>query len=30
MGLIVDASGMLEAGFWLIIGMEETHPRKRP
>lgn len=39
MGLIADASGMLEAGFWLtgtamaisgfwlILGMEETHPR---
>ena len=42
MGLIADASGMLEAGFWLtgfamagsglwlIIGMEETHPRLNP
>ena len=42
MGLIADASGMLEAGFWLtgfamagsglwlIFGMEETHPRLNP
>lgn len=42
MGLIADASGMLEAGFWLagtamavsglwlILGMEETHPRLNP
>lgn len=42
MGLIADASGMLEAGFWLtgiamalsglwlILRMEETHPRLNP
>lgn len=42
MGLIADAAGMLEAGFWftglamagsglwLILGMEETHPRLKP
>ena len=42
MGLIADATGMLEAGFWftglamvgsgvwLILGMEETHPRFNP
>ena len=42
MGLIADASGMLEAGFWftglamalsglwLIVAMEETHPRLNP
>ncbi|MBC7284009.1 MFS transporter [Hoeflea sp.] len=42
MGLIADASGMLEAGFWLtgtamavsglwlVLGMEETHPRLNP
>ena len=42
MGLIADAAGMLEAGFWftglamagsglwLILGMEETHPRLNP
>lgn len=42
MGLIADASGMLEAGFWftgiamiasaiwLILGMNETHPRLNP
>ena len=40
MGLIADAAGMLEAGFWftgaamagsglwLILGMQETHPRR--
>ena len=40
MGLIADAAGMLEAGFWftglamagsglwLVLGMEETHPRR--
>ncbi|MCM2561251.1 MFS transporter [Lutimaribacter sp. EGI FJ00015] len=42
MGLIADASGMLEAGFWLtgaamalsglwlVVAMEETHPRLNP
>lgn len=42
MGLIADAAGMLEAGFWftglamagsgvwLIVGMDETHPRFNP
>ncbi|MEY8117664.1 MFS transporter [Falsihalocynthiibacter sp. BN13B15] len=42
MGLIADASGTLEAGFWvtglamalsgvwLIVAMEETHPRLNP
>jgi hypothetical protein len=42
MGLIADASGMLEAGFWvtglamalsglwLIVAMEESHPRLNP
>ena len=42
MGLIADASGMLEAGFWLtgvamalsgvwlIVAMEETHPLLDP
>ena len=42
MGVIADASGMLQAGFWLtgvamaisggwlILGMEETHPRLNP
>lgn len=42
MGLNADASGMLEAGFWvtglamalsgiwLIVAMEETHPRRNP
>lgn len=42
MGLIADAAGMLEAGFWftgiamaasglwLILAMEETHPRLNP
>lgn len=42
MGLIADATGMLEAGFWftgvamagsglwLILAMEETHPRLNP
>ncbi|WP_369955285.1 MFS transporter [Sedimentitalea sp. XS_ASV28] len=42
MGLIADAAGMLEAGFWftgvamagsglwLILGMTETHPRLNP
>lgn len=42
MGLISDASGVLEAGFWLtgaamalsglwlIVAMEETHPRLNP
>ncbi len=42
MGLIADASGMLETGFWLtgaamalsglwlILAMEETHPRLKP
>lgn len=42
MGLIADASGMLEAGFWvtgvamvlsgvwLILAMDETHPRYSP
>lgn len=42
MGLIADAAGMLEAGFWftglamagsalwLILGMEETHPNIKP
>ena len=42
MGLIADATGMLEAGFWftglamagsgvwLIFGMDETHPRFNP
>lgn len=42
MGLIADATGMLEAGFWvtgiamglsglwLILGMDETHPRLDP
>ena len=42
MGLIADAAGMLEAGFWftglamagsgvwLILGMAETHPRFNP
>jgi len=42
MGLIADASGVLEAGFWLtgaamalsglwlIVAMEETHPRLNP
>ncbi|WP_092895849.1 MFS transporter [Rhodobacter sp. 24-YEA-8] len=42
MGLIADASGMPEAGFWftgiamavsglwLVLGMEETHPRINP
>lgn len=42
MGLIADAAGMLEAGFWLtgtamaasglwlVLGMEETHPRLTP
>lgn len=42
MGLIADAAGVLEAGFWftglamvvsgfwLILGMEETHPRLNP
>uniref|UniRef100_UPI0040478109 MFS transporter n=1 Tax=Yoonia sp. TaxID=2212373 RepID=UPI0040478109 len=42
MGLIADATGMLEAGFWftglamvgsgvwLILSMEETHPRFNP
>lgn len=42
MGLIADASGMLEAGFWvtgtamavsglwLVLAMEETHPRLNP
>ena len=42
MGLIADAAGMIEAGFWftglamvgsglwLILGMEETHPRRNP
>ncbi|MDE4139985.1 MFS transporter [Phaeobacter gallaeciensis] len=42
MGLIADATGMLQAGFWLtgaamalsgfwlILGMEETHPRINP
>jgi len=40
MGLIADAAGLLEAGFWftglamagsglwLVLGMEETHPRR--
>mgnify|MGYP001824539114 CR=1 FL=1 len=42
MGLIADAAGMLEAGFWvtgiamllsaiwLVVAMEETHPRLNP
>lgn len=42
MGLIADASGALEAGFWftalamagsglwLWLAMEETHPRLNP
>ncbi|TCD11835.1 MFS transporter [Oricola cellulosilytica] len=42
MGLIADATGVLEAGFlftglamgasalWLIVGMEETHPQLNP
>lgn len=42
MGLIADAAGLLEAGFWftgvamgvsglwLVLGMEETHPRLFP
>lgn len=42
MGLIADAAGMLEAGFWftgaamilsglwLVLGMTETHPRFNP
>ncbi len=42
MGLIADATGMLEAGFWftglamvgsgvwLILSIEETHPRFNP
>lgn len=42
MGLIADAAGVLDAGFWftglamvvsgfwLVLGMEETHPRLNP
>jgi MFS family permease len=42
MGILADASGLLEAGFWftgaamagsaiwLMLGMEETHPRLKP